>query len=178
MRWYRRILGALLLVVILFLVVGFFLPAEYHVERSVVIKAEPTQIHDYTSDLRMWEEWTPWQREDESLVIQYGARTAGVGARQSWTSERGNGTLVVTSSDPDRGVEADFRLGDQSHLGAVVLRYEPVEGGTRVSMTMDGEVGATPIERWLSAFMGAMTGPEFDLALARLREMVEASRSS
>lgn len=178
MRWYRRILGAVLLVVILFLVVGFFLPAEYHVERSVVIAASPLQIHPFTSDLRMWEEWTPWQREDESLVIEYGARTSGVGARQSWTSENGRGTLVVTSSDPDRGVELDFRLGDQSHLGAVVLRYAPVDGGTRVFMTMDGEVGATPIERWFSAFMGVMTGPDFERALSRLRVMVEASRSS
>lgn len=177
MKWYRRILAALLLLVTLFLVVGFFLPSEYHVERSVVIAATPAQIHPFTSDLRRWEEWTPWEREDEGLVIEYGPRTAGVGARQSWTSERSRGTLVVTSSDPQRGVEVDFRLGDQSHLGAVMLRYEPAAGGTRVSMRMDGEVGATPIERWFSFFMGATTGPEFDRALMRLQEMVEASHS-
>ena len=178
MRWYRRILGFLLFIVILFLGVGFFLPPGYHVERSVLIEAAPAQIHEVTGDLRQWRTWVPWQQDNEEIQIQYGARTAGVGAQQTWAGQSSRGTMVVTHSDPSQGLQVDFRLGDQSHLGTVVLRYEPGDGGTRVSWVVDGEVGATPVERWFSVFMGAMTGPQFEHALERLRERVEANASS
>lgn len=175
MRWIRRILGLLLLVVILFLAVGFFLPADYRVERSVVVEATPAQVHRHVRDLRAWEEWAVWQHGDPSLRLRYGPRTAGVGAQQHWTSDDGVGKLTVTASDPQRGMDVDIEYGQGDYLSVASLRYQPVTGGTRVTWVLEGEAGGSPVERWVGLCMGLLAGPEFEESLIRLAEVVEAS---
>ena len=51
--------------------------------------------------------------------------------------------------------------------GAVTLN--PVPGpATRVTMSMEGDLGHSPVNRWFGLFMDRLMGPDFEAGLARL----------
>ncbi len=175
MKWLRRILGLLLLLVILFLAVGFVLPARYHVEREVVIGAPVTEVHALVGDLEEWDRWTPWKEADPTIVVTIGEHSTGVGAHQSWTGKSGDGELTFRSVDPAWGVEYDLDFDHGRYRTKGALRYETVENGTRVTWSMDGEMGSNPVERWFGVLMDWMVGPDFERGLDRLKTVLEAA---
>ena len=65
------ILAATLVVVI----VGLILPSQYSVQRELVINTTPERIHQFTSDLETWTQWTPWFKDDPSLGVTLGSIT-------------------------------------------------------------------------------------------------------
>ena len=46
-------------------------------------------------------------------------------------------------------------------------------GGTQVTWTMNGDMGANPLYRWMGLFMDKMVGPDFDAGLANLKALAE-----
>ena len=89
-------------------VIGLFLPSTFEIEKSVVIKAAPERIHQFTGDLSRWPEWTPWLKEDPNLVVTVGDQTTGVGATQAWTGGSSGGELTFTRCEPDWGIAYDM----------------------------------------------------------------------
>ena len=77
MRFIKTAAAVLIILVVTVAVIGLFLPARYSVERSVVIDAEPGEIHEYVGNLKRWDEWAPWKEEDPSIVITLGEKTSG-----------------------------------------------------------------------------------------------------
>ncbi|RMF69580.1 MAG: polyketide cyclase, partial [Calditrichaeota bacterium] len=72
MKIAKRIAIVLVSLALILIVVGLFLPASYHAERSIVINAPASVVFDYVNDLTKWEEWGPWQEEDPTIEITYG----------------------------------------------------------------------------------------------------------
>ena len=134
------LIGLVLLFAAVFVVGGMLLDKSYELERSIVINAQPAEIHTLTGDLARWDEWAPWKKHDPSVNVTLGDKTTGVGASQTWTSDQGDGDLVFTLWDPTSGVEFDmgFGAGDNKIRSRGVISYEPVEGGTRVTWAMSG----------------------------------------
>ncbi len=153
------VIGALVLV-------GFLLPAKFHVERSREIPASPAQIHAVVGDLETWGDWTTWAEGDPSMVVTPGARTTGVGASQSWTSKSGPGELVFTKSSPEEGLAYDIALGHSRSVGAI--RYEPKGEVTNVVWTMDGDAGMNIMDRYFGLLMDGMVGKDFEKSLEKL----------
>jgi len=54
------ILGGLVVLVLLLAVAGLLLPRRYRVERSAVIKAQPTVVYAQVADLKAWKNWGVW----------------------------------------------------------------------------------------------------------------------
>jgi len=170
LKW--ALLVILGLIVLLF-AVGLFLPGTFHVERSVDIQAPPSRVHALVGDLRAWERWTPWKDEDPTIVVDYGERTTGVGASQTWVGESGDGELTFTASDPAGGVEYAMAFDDGKYPSLGALRYEPLPDGTRVTWSMDGESNGI-VGRWFGIFMDGMVGPMFESGLQKLKRAAEA----
>jgi uncharacterized protein YndB with AHSA1/START domain len=174
MKWLRRIFGLLIVIVILFLGIGFVLPADYHVERAVIIEAPTARVHALVGDLAQWDRWAPWKEADPTMVVTLGDVTAGVGAHQSWSGDSGSGELTVRSSDPEWGIEYDLDFDRGRYISVGALHYETVEGGTRVTWTMGGRMGANPVERWFGLLMDWLAGRDFRKGLDRLKAVAEA----
>ena len=154
-----------------------FAPERYEVVREATIAAPAVEVHPWVEDLRRWPEWSLWSSEhDPSLELTYAGPERGVDARESWTSRRGPGSLVITASDPAKGVWYDLVFGQGG--GAVhskgVLQYERVEGGTRVRWTAAGELRG-PVARIMGYGMDALMGPQFEAGLAGLKRVVEGT---
>lgn len=171
----RKIVLAVLLFPILLLVVSLFLPARYQIERSVVIKAAPEAIFPYLNELRRWPEWTAWTTNREpSLVYQVTGPATGVGAVQSWTAKSGNGSIKLTASDPKVGVSYELNFNEGRFVSTGRIQLFPVDGGTRVLWTNEGDFGGNPIGRYLGLLMDRMMGADCEIGLRNLKAKVEA----
>ena len=153
--------------------VGFLIPSDYEVTRSVTIDATPAHIHPWLADLEKWGDWAPWTGIDPGVAVTYGEIRAGVGAHQSWTSNDASGELTLTRSDPDWGVayEMSFKGGKFPSLNSLVFR--PVGDATEVIWTMDGNVGNNPFDRFMRPMMDPMFGAKFEDGLSRLKLVAE-----
>jgi uncharacterized membrane protein len=176
-RFFKWLVGVVLVVAAVVVAVGFALPAGYAVERSVVIDAPRERVHALVADLEQWPRWQPWQDEDPTIEITIGEKSAGFGATQSWSGESGSGEHTFTLSDQDRGIVYDLSIegGTWSAVGAV--SYEVVPGNdaaTRVVWTMTGDNSESFIGRYFNLAVDAMVGPMFERGLAKLEQAAEA----
>ena len=171
LKWIAIVVGAL---VLLFVGVGFLLPSEYHVERSVVIDAEPAQVHRLVGDLERWPDWTPWVEIDPGIETVLGDVTTGVGANQTWSGDSGTGALTFTRSDAEAGIVYDLSFNEGQYQSVGAITYEPDAEGTKVTWEMDGDSGMNIIGRYFGLMMDSMVGPPFQDGLDKLKTTVEA----
>jgi hypothetical protein len=157
-------------------IVGLFLPSTFEVEKSLVIRATPEQIHTFTGDLTRWPEWVAWLRDDPDLEVTYGDLTAGVGASQTWTSESSDGHLTFTRCDPDWGVSYELVFSKNTYTSVRSIMYRAVPDGTEVVWHMSGDNGSNLMARYFVGLMPSLLGPQFEEGLARLKLLVEKSR--
>lgn len=180
MKIVKWIAIVLLVIVVGVVVVGLMLPNSYELSRSVVIDAQPAQVHALVGDLARWDEWAPWKEADPSVETTLGAQTTGVGASQNWTDKQGGGWLEFTRCDPVGGVTYDMAFvmgeGDDAEempsLGAI--DYEPTANGTKVTWSMSGDVDMPVFGGYLAKMLPGQVAPMFDRGLAKLKQAAEA----
>ena len=174
-----KILVGVLAVLLVLAGVGFVLPTDFAVAKSVTIDAEPAQVHAWVGDLQKWPEWGPWHEDDPTMVTTLGDKTVGVGANQSWTGKDGDGELTLTESDPATGIAYDmaFIMDGERYPSSAVMSYEKVDGGTQVTWSMEGDVGGMMppvIAGYMNTFMmKGSIGDMFERGLAALKGKVE-----
>ena len=178
MRVLKLLLAVLLALAVVLTAISFFLPTQWRVERSIVIRAAPEAIYPSIANLRAWESWSPWNRDkDPTLQISYEGPAQGVGAISRWTGEKmGRGRLEVTASDPGRGMVYDLTMegGAFKAQGSIVL--EPVTGGTKVTWADSGQMGKNPLSRYFILLLDPMIGPDLQKGLDTLKETLEKGR--
>jgi len=104
----KKLLSFLILLLIILGVIGYFLPTNFSVNKSINISSNSAHIHDFVGDLNKWQEWTVWKGDDPEIEIFIGEKTKGIGANQRWTDKHGGGSLTFTSWSPDNGIECGY----------------------------------------------------------------------
>ncbi|MCB9898600.1 MAG: SRPBCC family protein [Planctomycetes bacterium] len=179
----KGLLKFIVLLLIVAAAVGFFTSTDYTLERSIVIQAPPEAVHAYVGDLNKWPEWTPWEEADPTVKTTV-VQATGVGAHQTWTSQKeGGGELTFTKSDPKTGIayDMDFVMDENTKIPSTSsMTYKPAaNGGTEVTWTMQGSskgfVGPV-VDGWMKILMPMMVGGDFDKGLTKLKEKVEAQK--
>ncbi len=168
MKIFKKALIVVGLALIVFFAVGFLLPSQVHVQRSLVIHATPAQIQPYISDLKRWSEWTPWNKEMDATVVYVYADS-----EMTWNGEKmGAGTLRITKSEPGIGIwyTIDFNHGSMGSVGRIL--YQVVPEGTEVVWEDTFELGKNPVNRYFGLLMNSMIGADFDKGLTKLKELV------
>jgi len=174
MRILKTLLSTIIVIIVVVVVVGLFLPTSYTVERSIVINAPPSRIHEYVGNLENWNFWEPWREEDPTIVITHGEKTKGVGASQSWVGESGDGALTFTKDSPTEGIAYDLVFDGGTYVCQSAMVYDPLEDGeTKVTWTMSGDMGTPVIGGYFAMMMDAMVGETFDKGLSNLKSTVE-----
>jgi len=168
----------LLVILALALVFGagaFLLPSTYAVERSTEIAAGPSVIAPYLTDLKTWQEWTAWNKQEiPELEYSFGDTTTGVGASMSWTEESGEGSLEITEVTPSGGIVYTLEFDQGKFVSQGRIDLEKLgEGQTRVVWTDAGELGNNPLYRWFGLALDKMMGPDFQKGLDQLKAKVE-----
>ena len=171
MKWLKRILIGILIVIGVILLFGLMLPSEYVIDRSVVVNTEPIYVAWFVDDLQQWPNWMPWYEMDPTIQVKYDERTKGVGARQTWTGDSGNGEVAITKSGVT-GIEYTMDLAGL--VSESKINYEAVGDGTRIKWHMEGDVGARIHYRYALLFgMREGIGALFDQGLNNLKTLAE-----
>ena len=156
-----------------------FAPGRAELVRETTIAARPSEVHALLEDLRRWGTWSPWHASGAS----FSGAERGVDARASWESARGPCALVVTASDPARGVWYDIRLATGGATGRAelpakgVFQYAEVAGGTRVVWSNAAELEGAR-ERVLGYALERWLGVDLEAGLADLKQVLEAPRAA
>lgn len=167
----KKILLSLAIFVALFLMIGFFLPRDFRVHRSISIEAPRQVLHEALNDLSSWSHFMPWNSTDSNVEFKLGEIKKGVGATQTWSSS-GGGRLTLTKSDVQTGIEYEIVFSEGADRSVGDFRYQDITNGTTVSWSMAGRVDA-PLGGYVTLLMDDMIGTVFEQGLVQLKNYLE-----
>ncbi|MOA18605.1 Polyketide cyclase / dehydrase and lipid transport [compost metagenome] len=107
--------------------------------------------------------------------IQYSTSnpSSGAGAKQSWTSKKGNGAMEITESTPNKEIKMTLRFEgfDKPMLGD--FQFEPVANGTKVTWTDKGSMGNNPFYKYMGLMMNSMIGGNMEKSFENVKKLCE-----
>src|SRR5580704_1840637 len=171
----RKILVGLVVVLVVLAVVGLILPRHVEVKRSVIVNRPASLVYATVNSFALFPKWSPWQDLDPNMTQTTEGPRDGVGAKLIWkgNDKVGSGTQVITASTTDKSVASDLDFGD---MGAAksLMTLAPDGNATRVTWTVDVDMGANPIGHYIGLTMDGMLGKDFASGLNRLKTLVES----
>jgi hypothetical protein len=171
-------LGVVGLVAVL-VVVGLFLPRQWHVERTAVINAAPEHIHPLVDDLKQWQTWAAWNNSmDPEVKYDYSATAAGVGAWWSWNGPKmGHGKMTITKSDVATGVWVDEMIETDDAVNAKgAITWTRQGEATQVKWVDEGTLPPV-IGGYAVSMIETMLGEHFQTGLNNLKTQAEKRRA-
>ncbi|MCA8939247.1 MAG: SRPBCC family protein [Planctomycetes bacterium] len=183
MKFLKKLVLGIFLIVVIAAAVGFFLPTEYKVSRSSEVNAPKAEIFAVLSDLKTWPEWTAWTKERyPDIEYKFGEQTVGKGANYSWTGDKpnmsgdggaGNGKMEITEADLESGTlkfKIDFE-GYQPMYGTFKITEK--DGKSNVEWIAEGDMGMPVVGGYFVLAMDGAMGKEFEEGLKKLKERCE-----
>lgn len=132
-----EVLVSLLIVFLLAVLVGVFLPDHGHIERSVVVSNPLRQVYDSMNTFHRFPQWAAIRGNDPNMQINYEGPVSGPGAKVVWKSsdpDVGNGDLEIVDSEQD----SDIRMAiDNVWSGAnkrFTITLTPSQNGKTVTI--------------------------------------------
>jgi Polyketide cyclase / dehydrase and lipid transport len=172
-----KILIALAVVILIFVIVVASRPADFSYQRSITIAAAPSAVFPHVNDLHKWQVWSPWAKKDPAAKNVFEGPPAGTGAAMSWAGNNdvGEGKMTVVESKPDELVQ--FRLDFKKPFEGTNIAeftFKPQGNQTLVTWSMSGK--NTFVFKAVSLFIDCdkMIGGDFEKGLADLKGVVES----
>ena len=178
MKILRRILLVLLCIMLIAAVTGLILPRKVRVERSLFIQAQPNIIFNRINTLAKWKYWSPILQPDTTMQLIYSGPVSGAGSSLRWISQDkniGSGTLTIISSVPNDSVRI---IIDFMNHGKSAALFKLTKSGTKtkVSWSLESDLGMNPLSRWIGLFSNRLIGPDLERGLTKLDSLVMGSK--
>lgn len=172
-----KIIGIVFLViVVLFIIVGLFLPSKSYVERSVFIVAPSDAIYEEVNNITRFNKWSPWSEIDPATKYTYKGPDSGVGAKMAWTSESdrvGSGSMEIIEVRENEYVKnrMEFEGMDGNYISEIILEPQGEET-TQVTWTYEGEVDNIML-KYMGLMIDDFLGPQYEQGLQKLKTFIE-----
>lgn len=176
MRILKWLLGIVAVLAVVVFAGGFLLPRDVTVARSVEINAPAEAIFPHVNSLKATEEWSPWLDRDPDVVLSYSGPDEGVGAKLAWASEHpqvGTGSQEIEASVVNERVQTALDFGEMGLAKAEFLLNGSGDV-TQVTWTLETDMGANPIGRWMGLMMDSLVGGDYETGLQNLKTLVES----
>ncbi|MCV2885219.1 SRPBCC family protein [Aestuariibacter sp. AA17] len=171
---FKKLLIGVVVVVVGFFAVGFLLPSDFRVERSVLIEAPPEKVFPYVVNLREWRNWGVWFKRDPQMTTEYSGPEAQQGMKSQWTSEtEGSGEMELVEVKPNRLIVYSLYFPEFDMGSTGEMRLQEEDGRTIVTWVDYGDVGDNPVNRYFALMMDSMIGPDFEVGLENLKMLAE-----
>jgi hypothetical protein len=174
----KKILAVVAAVVVVLVIVVVTRPTHYRVERSVTTAAPVDAVWDQISGLGRWVPWMPWNDLDPSMTKTLTGPETGVGSAYAWSGNDkvGKGRMEIVATVPRESVTCRLEFLEPMHdVATTVVSLHGDAGGTRVTWSMDGDLGFMGKAMSLVASMDKMIGKDFETGLARIKSRAEAA---
>jgi effector-binding domain-containing protein/uncharacterized membrane protein len=171
----KKILYGLIGIVVVLVIVGFLLPGEIEVSRSITVNAPAEYAYEEIENLENWPKWSYWNTLDTAMEINYGDTRKGAGAAYSWNSETlDQGKITLTEVVPFSSITSDMDFMENGTAKGY-YQFEPDGEATKVTMKFTADMGMNPVSRLFSnIFMKPEIDHAFEHGLAKIKELAEA----
>ena len=172
----RKILFALVALVIVFVVVVALQPSDYRVARTTTIAAPVGEVFARVNDFHKWEAWSPWAKLDPDAKVTFEGPDSGNGAIMTWAGDEnvGVGKMTLVTSKPDEAVNIQVEFTEPFEGGTNSdLNFAPKGDQTEVVLAMHGHHGF--VEKAFCLVMNGldMMGGDIEKGLAQLKAVAE-----
>lgn len=174
----KIILIALAALVVVFLIIAALQPGEFRVSRSVAVSAPAAVAYAQVSDLRKWQEVSPYVKLDPAASYVFDGPQAGPGASLHWigNSKIGEGRMTIAEVQPDQSVRMNLEFVKPFASTCVAeFTFKPEGDQTVVTWNMIGPKNFVSKAVGLVMNMDKMIGGQFEEGLANLKRVSEAS---
>lgn len=154
-------------------IVLFLFPTSWHIRRSITISTAPQSIHPYLNDLKNWQKWAKRPDADPSSKYIFKGAEEGVGAEMNWKGTTDWGKMIITKSDPAKGLWYEMTDLQRNSFVEGSLTYTTNGKETQVDWEAKGKVG--PFSGFMVPFIKDRTSDYFDYAFLQLKYLVETS---
>lgn len=171
----KKILGAIVAVVILVVALAYTQPREVEVTREIQINAPPQTVYPHVAQFELSQKWSPWADRDPAAKYVFEGEPGQPGASMTWKSDKpdvGNGKQTVTEVRPPEFVKTNLQFEGQSDAVAW-FEITPVDGGSKVLWGLKVDMGNSPIGRWMGLMMDGWIGKDYEQGLSKLKSLVE-----
>jgi hypothetical protein len=172
----KKILIAVALLVVIFVIVVALQPSNFKVTRVATMAAAPDKVFAQVNDFHNWAAWSPWAKMDPEAKNSFEGASSGQGAVFRWTgnSDVGAGSMEITESRPNDLIRLVLNFTEpMAGICDTEFRFVPDGDGTKMTWTMTGENGF--IGRAICMFMSMdkMVGGQFEDGMANIKAIVE-----
>lgn len=174
----KKILLVLAALVVVFLIVVAFQPADFKVTRSTLISAPASAVFAQVNDFHRWEAWSPWAKMDPNMKTTYAGAPAGTGSIYSWVgnSQVGAGRMTIIESRPHELVRINFEfLKPFAVTNLADFTFKPQGGQTLVTWEMSGKKNFVSKSICMFMNMDKMVGGDFEKGLAKMKSLAEGT---
>jgi hypothetical protein len=173
-----KILIALAVIVIVFVVIVALQPSEFRVVRSATISASAPAVFAQVNGFHNWEAWNPWGKIDPAMKQTYEGAPAGTGAIYTWTgnNEVGEGRITITESRPSDLIRIQLEFFKPFRAtNTAEFAFKPEGNQTAVTWSMTGRKNFIAKAVHLFMNMDKMIGGQFEKGLAQMKSVVETA---
>jgi uncharacterized protein YndB with AHSA1/START domain len=175
----KKILLALIALIVIFAVVVAMQPASYRIVRSTKIAAPPASVFAQVNDFHGWNAWSPWAKLDPAMKTTFEGPAAGTGAIYKWAGNKdvGEGQMTLLESKPNElvRIKLDF-IKPFTDTCATEFTFKPDGDQTDVSWSMSGNRNFMSKAVCLFMNMDKMIGGDFEKGLAQMKSETEAKK--
>jgi effector-binding domain-containing protein len=165
-----------------FVVTGFLLPTQVHIERSITIERPATMMYELLNGYGHYDKWSPWDRRDPNAKFVISGPDEGVGARISWIGDPylvGSGWQEIVASRPYERIDfvLDFDAQGVANTGFLLA---PQNGSTRITWFFDSDLteSVNLVDSFLARYFGLLfdrwVGGDYEQGLANLKVYAES----
>lgn len=177
----KKILIALVVIVIVFVLIVAMRPADFRITRSATIAAPPEVVFAQVNDLHRWDAWSPWAKLDPNIKQTHEGAAAGVGAVYSWegNKEVGAGRMTITDSTTNELIRIKLEfLKPFAAVNTTEFTFKAADANgqkTEIVWAMSGKNGFMSKAFCLFMDMDKMVGGDFEKGLASLKTLAETT---
>lgn len=176
MRIFKFIILTIFCLIVAVLIIAAFLPSEYVVQRSVIIKQPVAFSFEKIAKFSNWSQWSPWYPLDTNTKYVFTGGDGKVGSKMSWESDK-VGSGYITLNKLDDGKKIVFSLVFIKPFAMESIFYFTFLSGhnySKVTWVDKGKL-SYPLGRIMGLFvnMDKMMGPDFDKGFNNIKNIVE-----
>jgi hypothetical protein len=173
---------ALIMVFVLAVIVGLFLPSHAHIERSIEISHNPQHIYDVLNNFRRFQDYAggALQAQDPQVKFSLSGPAYGPGATFNWTGNDaiGSGKLVNRSGNIDLAgnstvtwdISNDWHGENKTFTFTVAPRHD--QRVSTVTWGYDVDYGWNLIDRYSQLWIHGAPGATIQYGLDSLQNML------
>lgn len=173
MKILKKILIVFAILIVVLAIIGWMMPSNIHIERSMKMKAPVASIFNQVNVMKNWENWSPWKAMDPTMKITYYEIPSGNGASYSWVGEEsGAGKITLSDVKENESITTGLSFEGQGEATGG-FRFEKEGDETMVTWYFDSEVGNNPFMRLFWKMGIGMMEETFDKGLASMSEAAD-----